>query len=237
MGWVGQGTRRTWHASRALPRQRPTLPRSRPHRPFPAGRRRAFDSGGAAPGPGSTAGYAADPFSSSWARRPPAGRAPRGPGAFATLLRVLVTRSTRGDALAHAALAAMLLGGGAAAAYGGDTAWRAANRGVGLEARRLWGGRGVCLCVVCVRRGGLRVAGAALHARRPQRLLSIRSTKLPSPHPNPSYYDQRLFEDVEAAAAERKRAVGAGSGVGGGGDGRRGRGGGGDGGARPVAAP
>lgn len=45
------------------------------------------------------------------------------------LFRAVRSRSTRADAVFHGALAVAVLGGGAAAALGGDAAWRAANRG------------------------------------------------------------------------------------------------------------
>ena len=48
---------------------------------------------------------------------------------LSNLLRLVVARSSRGDAWAHVALAAAALGGAALAATAGDDLWRAANKG------------------------------------------------------------------------------------------------------------
>jgi len=53
----------------------------------------------------------------------------RPPSLLSNLLRLVVARSTRGDAWAHVALATAALGGAALAATAGDDLWRIANRG------------------------------------------------------------------------------------------------------------
>ena len=53
----------------------------------------------------------------------------RPPSLLSNLFRLVVARSTRGDAWAHVALAAAAMGGAALAATAGDDLWRAANKG------------------------------------------------------------------------------------------------------------
>lgn len=55
-------------------------------------------------------------------RRPP-------PSLLSGLLRLVLARSSRGDAWAHVALAAAALGGATLAATAGDDLWRVANKG------------------------------------------------------------------------------------------------------------
>lgn len=56
-------------------------------------------------------------------------RTQRPPSFLSNLLRLVVARSTRGDAWAHVALAAAALGGAALAATAGDDLWKSFNKG------------------------------------------------------------------------------------------------------------
>ena len=104
--------------------------------PPPAHKRRLFDLGGPSTSTAS-ASYGTpthSPFGGGWARRP-AGRRPppRPPGWWAGAARAVLARSTKGDALAHAALASLLLFGATALAGVADAAWGRANAGKAFE--------------------------------------------------------------------------------------------------------
>ena len=106
-----------------------------------ASKKASFDRGGGASRSGSYSsaggGYyrandAYNPYSGGFRPSPSSSssyRARRQPSFLSNLLRLVVARSSRGDAWAHAALAAAVLGGAALAATAGDDLWKAANKG------------------------------------------------------------------------------------------------------------
>ena len=55
-----------------------------------------------------------------------------------TIAQMIVARSSRGDALFHAAMLACVLGGGLVAGNAGDWIWQSSNRGVGCAAVPSW---------------------------------------------------------------------------------------------------
>ena len=107
-----------------------------------ASRKAAFDrtgfSGGAAGSQYYRSNASYNPYASGSGFRPSSSssssssseRQTRRPSFFlSNLFRLVAARSTRGDAWAHVALAAAVLGGAALAATAGDDLWRAANKG------------------------------------------------------------------------------------------------------------
>ena len=100
-----------------------------------AHKRRLFDLGG---GHSSGSAYthpnspAHNPFGGGWTQRGRPRPPPRPPGWLAAAARTVLARSTKGDALAHAAMASLLLFGGMAVSEMVEGAWGIANEGRGL---------------------------------------------------------------------------------------------------------
>lgn len=92
----------------------------------------SFSAGASASGGGSSAYYrsnAYNPYSGGFRPSSKSRSQQRPPSVLSNLFRLIIVRSSRGDAWAHVALAAAALGGAALAATGGDDLWRAVNRG------------------------------------------------------------------------------------------------------------
>lgn len=138
----GRGAGRVSAVSPRVPlsRARPPALILSPFSSSPANKRRLFDLGGGhASTSTASSAYGSpthNPFGGGWTRRrgPSSSRPPpRPPGWWAAAARTVLARSTKGDVLAHASMASLVLFGATAVAGLADAAWQAANEGKRFE--------------------------------------------------------------------------------------------------------